>query len=66
MAWLKVEHNTIDKPEMFLFSKRCNCTIEVAFASWFRLWRHFDLNCTDGFVKYFDQNDCDRIKGFAS
>lgn len=47
-AWLKVEHETPDKPEVMQIAAKLNITADEAFGICFRMWRWFDQHTQDG------------------
>lgn len=46
--WLKVEHATLDKPEIFQMAEELNMDSELVFAKLVRVWIWFDQHSTDG------------------
>jgi hypothetical protein len=61
MAWLKVEAETPEKPELLHVQDVCGCGEGDAFLAWFRLWRWFDAMTADGCVPDATKTVCDRV-----
>jgi hypothetical protein len=63
MAWMKIETNTPEKPEIRTIARQCHCSKAEAFLAFFRLWAYFDEHTADGFIPGLVQDDVDEIAG---
>ena len=59
--WIKVEKATPDKPEVGFIARACGVSQADAFLAWFRLWSYLDDQISDGSVRMWTPEDCDRI-----
>ena len=50
MAWLKIEHDTLDKPEVMHIANILGIDLDSAFGKCVRVWRWFDLHTKDGYA----------------
>jgi DNA replication protein DnaT len=65
MAWMKIETNTPEKPEIRTVARQCRCSKAEAFMAFFRLWAYFDQHTADGFIPGLVHDDIDEIAGLT-
>lgn len=69
MAWLKIETETPDKPEMWAIAEMLSIDVDAVFGKVFRVWRWFDQHTEDGNAHGVSFSLFDRLvglTGFAS
>ena len=63
MAWIKIEKNTPEKPELRVVARQCAVNRPEAFLAFFTAWSYFDDHCSDGFIPGFTKADVDEVSG---
>ena len=63
MAWLKIETETPDKPEMWAIAEMLSIDVDAAFGKAFRVWRWFDQHTEDGNARGVTFSLFDRLVG---
>jgi hypothetical protein len=69
MAWLKIETETPDKPEMWAMAEMLSIDVDAVFGKAFRVWCWFDQHTEDGNARGVTFSLFDRLvglTGFAS
>ena len=59
--WIKIEHVTIDKPEIFAVAEELEISVEEAFGHVFRIWVWCDQQSVNGNALSVTKNALDRI-----
>lgn len=65
MAWLKIETETPDKPEMWAIAEMLSIDVDAVFGKVFRVWRWFDQHTEDGNARGVTFSLFDRLVGLA-
>ena len=68
MNWIKVEHSTPDKPEVYQIAQLCGIEPDAAFGKVLRVWMWFDVNTESGYAPSVTKTIIDRntgVTGFA-
>lgn len=65
MAWIKLDHTTPDKPEMFAIAEHLNCSHGEAFLACIRVWMWADQQSLNGHAINVTEKTLDRISGHA-
>lgn len=63
MPWIKIEKGTPEKPAIRHVARTCGCSMDSAFAAFFRLWCWFDDTTADGDLPLVTREDCDAQAG---
>lgn len=63
MAWLKIEHETPEKPEVIAIASMLDLSPDEAFGVIFRMWRWFDTHTRDGNARSVTSALLDKLLG---
>lgn len=66
MAWIKLDHTTPDKPEMFAISEQLSCTHGEAFLACMRVWIWADQQSLNGHAISVTSKTLNQISGHAN